>query len=178
MRTRRATPYGISLLELLTVMAITTVLLSLAVPSGRTLLDRVRVSTAAADFRAALAFARSAAIRRGQRVDLLPATPAGWHTGWRVVIDLNNNQRIDAGEPVLRAGLVAPRGLEVVASLRDGARAYLAFDPSGRPRSAHSGSVPQFGTLLFRSGTARRKLVIGFLGRSRLCDPDRERSTC
>ena len=66
----------------------------------RALLDRARVSTAAADFHAALAFTRASAIRRQQRVDLLPAMPAGWQSGWRVVIDLNNNQRVDPGEPV------------------------------------------------------------------------------
>ncbi len=169
---------GISLLESLAVLAVTAVLVALAVPGCRALLDQVRVTTAAADFRAALALARTAAIRRGQRIDLLPATPAGWHTGWRVTIDLNNNQRVDGGEPVLRAGPALPPEVEVVASLTDGAHAYLAFDPSGRPRSARSATQPQFGSLLFRSGTARRKLVIGFLGRVRLCDPDRDRLAC
>ncbi len=167
-----------SLVEVLMVIAIASLLAALAMPGCRSLLDRIRVATAAADFRAALAFARSSAIRRGQRVDLLPAAPAGWHTGWLVVLDLNNNQRADPGEPILRAGPSLPPDVGVHASLRDGAHNYLAFDPSGRPRSAHSASLPQFGSLVFNSGAERRKLTIGFLGRARLCDPDRERTAC
>ena len=86
--------------------------------------------------------------------------------------------RSDPGEPLLRAGEALPPGVLIDASLRDGTRSYLAFDPSGRPRSAHSASLPQFGSLTFRSGAERRKLTIGFLGRTRLCDPDRERTAC
>ncbi len=178
MRTHRAAGRGFGLVETLFAVAIAATLVGLSLPGFRTLLDRVRVTTAAADFRAALAFARCAAIRRGQRVDLLPAAPAGWNSGWKVVVDLNNNQQVDVGEPVLRAGQPLPAGVLVDASLRDGTRNYLAFDPSGRPRSAHSASLPQFGSLMFRSGAERRKLTIGFLGRARLCDPDRERTAC
>lgn len=177
--TLKAMPcHGLSLIELLMGCAVSALLLALALPHCAGWLDQIRAATAAADFRAALAFARTAAIRRGERVDLLPATPAGWHSGWQVTIDLNNNQRVDPGEPVLRTGPVLAANIDIVASLTDGGRAYLAFDPSGRPRSAHSAMQPQFGSLMFRSGTARRKLVIGFLGRTRLCDPDRERSAC
>ncbi len=169
---------GISLFELLVVLVITAVLATLAMSGGRASLDRVRVTTVSTEFRAALAFARAAAIRRGERVDLLPLTPAGWQTGWQVAIDLNNNQRVDAGEPILRSSLALPPGIQVIPSLSDSAHDYLAFDASGRPRSAHGASQPQFGSLLFRAGDERRKLVIGFLGRVRLCDPDRDRSAC
>ncbi len=178
MRMHVITARGTILFELLAVVTIITVLAALAIPGGRALLDRVRVTTAATEFRDAIAFARAAAIRRGQRVDLLPAGTAGWHTGWRVAIDLNNNQRVDAGELVLRSSLALPPGVQVIASLSDSSRAYLAFDGSGRPRSAHSALQPQFGSLQFRVGDERRKLVIGFLGRVRLCDPVRDRATC
>lgn len=169
---------GLSLIESLVAMAIAALLAALAIAGCRALLDQVRVTTAAADFRAALAAARTAAIRHGQRVDLLPATALGWHTGWIVTIDLNNNQQVDAGEPVLRSGSALHPSVEVVARLTDGSRTYFAFDPSGRPRSAHSATVPQFGSLLFRAGTVKRKLVMGFLGRARLCDPDRDKLAC
>jgi hypothetical protein len=32
--------------------------------------------------------------------------------------------------------------------------------------------------VLFRLGQQRRKLVIGFLGRVRVCDPDRDGAAC
>ncbi len=160
------------------VALVTAVLMAQAWPFYGALLNRVRASTAAGNFRAAVAAARSAAIRRGQRVDLLPASASGWQAGWKVVIDLNNNQQVDPGEPVLHAAPALPPGVEVVASLSDTKRLYLAFDPSGRPRSAGSATQPQFGSLMFRAGAERRKLVIGFLGRARLCDPDRDRLPC
>lgn len=178
MRAAPVASRGISLLEVLMVVAIVTVLSVLAIPGALALFDRVRVSTAAAEFRAALAFTRAAAVRRQQRVDLLPATPAGWQSGWRVVVDLNNNQRVDPGEPVLRTSPPVPGSVEIRAQLRDGTRDYLAFNAAGRPCSAHSASVPQFGSLLFSAGDERRKIVIGFLGRARLCDPDRDRTAC
>jgi type IV fimbrial biogenesis protein FimT len=96
-----------------------------------------------------------------------------------VAIDANNNQHIDAGELVLHCGAAAlPAGVEITARMTDSKRIYLAFDPSGRPRTAASASVPQYGSVLFQLGEQRRKLLIGFLGRVRVCDPDRDGAAC
>lgn len=169
---------GFSLLELLLAVTVVTLLASLSAASFGPVLDRFRVSAASGDFRVAMQVARSEAIRRGQRVDLLPAVKGDWSSGWWVVIDANNNQTPDGGELVLRRSPALPAHVSVNASLRDKRRAYLAFDPGGRPRDADSPMVPQFGSLIFRAGAERRKLVINFLGRARLCDPDRDPIAC
>ncbi len=169
---------GLGLIEVMMVAGLLVAVTAAALPGFRSLFDRLRVTTAAADFRIALALARNEAIRRGQRVDLLPALRGDWRAGWRVVIDANNNQQADAGERVLHAGPPVPASVDILAKLSDGKRAYIAFDPSGRPRTAASATTPQYGSVLFQSGEQRRKVVIGFLGRARVCNPDREGAAC
>ena len=169
---------GLSLIESLMAMAIVIAITSAALPAFRDLFDRLRVTTAAADFRSALSLARNEALRRGLRVDLLPATRGDWRSGWRIVIDANNNQTVEVGESVLHISPALPGTVSVITKLTDAKRMYIAFDPSGRPRTASSALTPQYGSLLFQSGDQRRKVVIGFLGRARVCDPDRDGAAC
>lgn len=171
---------GFGLIEALIEALIATLIaltLAIAASAGfRPLFDRFRVGTACADFRAALSMARIEAMRRRQRVDLLPAIRGDLSSGWIVAIDANNNQQLDAGEVVLHVS-PAPEAVDVSARLTDG-KAYVAFDPGGRPRTAANADQPQFGSVMFRAGDQRRKLVIGFLGRLRSCDPDRDGAAC
>jgi type IV fimbrial biogenesis protein FimT len=174
---RRST--GFTLLELLLTSCIVTALTAATLASFAPVIDRMRVISLVADFHSALSRARHEAVRRGQRIDLLPLAVGDWRAGWCVAIDINNNQRIDAGELVLHRGATAlPAGVEITPRMTDSKRTYLAFDPSGRPRTAASASVPQYGSVLFRLGEQRRKLLIGFLGRVRVCDPDRDGAAC
>lgn len=170
MRRVRPRRCGFGLAELLAVTFIVATVAGMGAAGFRPLLDRLRLASVCGEFRAALALARNEAIRRGKRVDLLPVSPAGWSAGWQVVVD--------GGHAVVHRGSALPPGLRVSASLADGSRAYLAFAPTGRPRSDKSATVPQFGSLTFVLGDERRKLIISFLGRVRLCDPDREKATC
>ncbi len=168
---------GLSLMEAL---LSATVLMVLAVPAAGAfagMFDRVQVNAAVSDLRAAIQAARLHAMQRSQRIDILPVG-GDWAQGWYVLIDANNNQRADPGETVLQAS-VRPAGvLRVSAALTDSKRAYLAFGAAGRPRTAASPTQPQFGSFTFHHGSERRKLVIGFLGRVRSCDPDRDGSAC
>ncbi len=161
---------GVSLVELLAVAVIVAMVASMGAVGLRPLLDRMRLGVACGEFRAALVLARNEAIRRGQRVDLVPLSPEGWSRGWRIVAD--------GGQTLVYRGPSPPEAMIVSASLTDNAHPYLAFAPSGRPRTDKSASVPQYGSLVFRLGDERRKIVISFLGRVRLCDPDREEATC
>jgi type IV fimbrial biogenesis protein FimT len=175
----RRRPTGFTLLELLLTSCIVTALTAATLASFAPVIDRMRVISLVADFHSALSRARHEAVRRGRRVDLLPLAVGDWRAGWCVAIDINNNQRIDAGELVLHRGAAAlPAGVEITPRMTDSKRTYFAFDPSGRPRTAASASVPQYGSVLFRLGEQRRKLLIGFLGRVRVCDPDRDGVAC
>jgi len=102
---------GFSLAELLLVMAISAILLAAGVPLLQGLLRSQQITATANDFFASVNLARSEAIPRGARVDLVPADDAGdWAKGWVVFIDGNGNQRPDAGEKVVFSNPSPPRG--------------------------------------------------------------------
>ena len=170
---------GFTLTELAVTSCIIGVLGLGAVSAFTPLIDRARVITLAADFHASITRARNEAVRRGRRVDLLPMVAGDWRSGWCVAIDANDNQRIDQGDLVLHRGAATPSpDAEISSRMTDSKRTYLAFDASGRPRTVASASVPQYGSVMFRLGQQRRKLVMGFLGRVRVCDPDRDGAAC
>lgn len=168
---------GIGLTELLITLSIVTLLVAMALPGFGQMLDRVRVMTAVADFRQAISLARTEALRRHTRVDLIPLRDANWATGWQVLIDADNDHQISQGDTVLYRGPPLSPGMRIEGRLRD-PKAYLAFDVSGRPRSANSDAVPQIGSLVFMMGDEERKIIISFLGRVRSCDPVRDKTAC
>jgi type IV fimbrial biogenesis protein FimT len=168
---------GLSLIEALVCAGVLMLLAVPAVGAWRALFDRAQVSAAVSDLRTAIQLARMHAMQRAQRIDILPVA-GDWAQGCTVLVDANNNQRVDSGETVLHARVRAAGALRVSAALTDDTRAYLAFGAGGRPRTASSPTQPQFGSFLFSHGGERRKLVIGFLGRLRSCDPDRDGSAC
>jgi type IV fimbrial biogenesis protein FimT len=122
--------------------------------------------------------ARAEAVRRRSRVDMIPIDAQDWAHGWLILIDANNNQHFDYGDLSLHRSQSDMKGLVIEAKLRDSKKAYLAFDSTGRPRSAASAEIPQFGSLLFSVGEQKRKIIISFLGRVRQCDPDKDAATC
>ena len=168
---------GMSLIECMMAFAVLAALM-IAMPTLKSAFDSLRVNLASSQFHQAILVARSEAIRRGTRVDLIPTLANDWKFGWVVLIDMNNNQQLDPDEQVLYRSEADLKNLAIEAKLRDSRKMYLAFGPSGRPRSASSASVPQIGSVLFIAGTQRRKLIMSFLGRVRVCNPDREASAC
>ena len=169
---------GFSLIEALLCVSVMMALAASVAGSLAAMFDRVHVDAAVSELRLAIQAARLQAIQRAQRVDIVPVADGDWARGWLVIIDANNNQRMDAGETVLHAGFRPAKALRVSATLTDGKRAYLAFGAGGRPRTASSPAQPQFGSFTFHHGSERRKLVLGFLGRVRSCDPDRDGAAC
>ncbi len=169
---------GFGFVEYLTTLSIAAIVLIIASANFKPLMDRSRVVSASGEFRAALLLARAEAVRRHSRVDMIPLDAKDWAHGWLILIDANNNQHFDTGDLSLHRNLSNLQGLVIEANLRDSKKAYLAFDSNGRPRSAASVQTPQFGSLLFSVGEQRRKIIISFLGRVRLCDPDKDAATC
>jgi len=172
-RWRRAT--GVTLTELMVALAILAVLLAAAAPDFRATLRQLQVAAAADDFHAALLLARTEAIRRGARVDVVPSRDADWSSGWIVLVDADGDGSVGPGDDVILRHDEVPAGIRITAKLSDDSRPYVAFGPSGRTRTHASGSAPQFGTWTFSlDDEPRRRIRIGFLGRPRLCVPGRD----
>jgi type IV fimbrial biogenesis protein FimT len=171
--------HGFSLVELLTVLAVAAVLLGIGVPGMRTLVENQQVTVAANDLFAAISLARSEAIQRSARVDLVPAGDGtDWSRGWVVFVDANANQRPDPGEALIYSRGPVAGTISIKASLTDSSRQYLAYQGSGRTRTNAGPQSPQFGSILITLGDQQRKISINMLGRARICNPVTHKSTC
>jgi len=99
---------GVTLIELLTVLAVIAVFQRLAVPAMSSLLDSIRLSTGINTLLTSIHFARNEATKRNGRVVMCKSAgtgecvkSGGWEQGWIIFHDRNNNAIIDAGEPML-----------------------------------------------------------------------------
>jgi type IV fimbrial biogenesis protein FimT len=85
--TRRNLPIdssrGFTLIELLVVVVVTAILLALAAPSFRQIIQNQRIRAASSDLYASLALARSEAIKRNTNITLSPVG-GSWANGWQV----------------------------------------------------------------------------------------------
>lgn len=167
---------GVTLVELFVVMALLGIAVGFALPGMRQWVDSARLGTLVRAFHADIQLARTEAIRRGERVVMCVAegatacsTMPGWHQGWLMFVDVNNNAWVDGGEAVLRYHGPAPTGWTIVGN-RPVAR-FVSYDALGATRLL-SGAF-QAGSVLFcRQGGGvgaplPRRVVINSAGRPR-----------
>lgn len=91
---------GLTAVELMVALAILAILVSLAMPSWQSFMARQKRDVLASQLTAHFALARSIAISRGRSV-ALSTLGDGWHSGWRVHLDIQRNGQWDLGELVL-----------------------------------------------------------------------------
>lgn len=169
---------GFSLVELMVVILIAAVLAGMAVPAFGRLIDSQRLTSTANDFLASIQLTRSEAIKRGRRVDLVPAGP-NWSDGWIVLVDENGNQSFDAGETIIHRREPASSGISITSKLTDNANPYIAYNGTGRTRTnAAGGQQFQSGSIAFELGGEKRRIVLNALGRPRVCKPKPGESSC
>jgi type IV fimbrial biogenesis protein FimT len=170
---------GYSMIELMTVLAIAAILLAIGVPSFGALIRNQKMTTTVNDFFTAVNLTRSEAIQRGTRVDLVPAGDGSdWTKGWIVLIDRNGNQKADAGDQIIFSHGPAPKGITIKAAFTDSKAQYLAYNGSGRTRTNANSQTPQLGSWSFTLDNQARRVVINFLGRPRVCNPNIDTTTC
>lgn len=178
---RSASAHGVSLIELMVVLAIAAVLLGFAAPAMHDMIRRFQINAATSDLFAAIDLTRSQAMTRGRRVQLVPLEPAGvdWSRGWVVFIDNNADRRPGPGEEVIAVQSELPQGLTINFTFTgSSAPHYIAFNGAGRSCSDASTMAARFGTLsLYHAGRTRR-IRINMLGRARVCDPDKDKTSC
>jgi type IV fimbrial biogenesis protein FimT len=166
---------GFTLAELLISLAVMAILLALAVPAFSEVMVSSRLTTLANGFLSNLYLARSEAIKRNSRAVLCKSASGlacsdsgGWHQGWILFHDANNNAALDANEAVILTQSALPSGFKL--SGNTPVSGYISYSPTGAAKK--TSGADQFGTLTLcneasSSGDAR-KIVISITGRSRI----------
>jgi type IV fimbrial biogenesis protein FimT len=157
---------GLTVLELMVTLAVGAVLLSLAVPSFETFVNRQRMKAAVGSLHIDLLAARSQAVYRRGIVVACPGNPDGgcsgnadWSDGWIVFEDENNDRQRQPDETLIRRG----HGHANVAIRAPASRTEIRFFPDGSSPGSN-GSIGLCG----RGGPAKaRRLVISNIGRIR-----------
>lgn len=160
---------GVTLVELLIVLAIVGSLALAVTPSLQNVMDRMAVRSAAHDFLATLHHARAAALARQARVVVTPLDGVDWSSGWMTFVDSNLNNRHDLGEAVLIRQLALRAGIAATSRQSGGeAMPFIAYAANGYTRAGRWNWLS--GTVTFRQGDEARAIVVNALGRARLTD--------
>ena len=137
-----------------------------------------RLATQTNEFLAALALARSEAIKRGVRVSLCKSTDGAncttdgnYQQGWIVFVDSSNavgatTPTVDAGEVVLRVYAALPSGMTLTGNTP--VKSYVSFTSDGLSRLLGGGF--QAGTLTLCAAPKARSIVINSMGRARVAE--------
>jgi type IV fimbrial biogenesis protein FimT len=173
--------HGLTLIELMVVLAISAILAFLAAPSFTSAIRSNAISSSVNTFLSDMRYARSEAIRLGGGVVLCrsdapeEAAPAcgtghgpggnGWVSGWFIFHDLDNDGAWDAGERILRVQAASSSPDQI---LEDGAGSstLFRFTATGRLLSSASATTMRFGSTA--NGDARRTVCVGVSGRARV----------
>jgi len=161
---------GYTLVELITILAIVSILLTIAIPGFQWLSARTRISTSVNLFLSHLYQARSEAVNREQVVVLCPSTDGRlcvadyrqWADGYIVFVDGDRNMLRDADEQVLR--YFQGEGNNISIHTSSAARQTLAYLPTGR--AWNSNTSIRFCTQ--NHDESNRTLIIASTGRPRL----------
>lgn len=108
---------GFTLVELMVTLAIAAILLSMAVPSFRSMIEDNRVITATNELVTAMHLARSEAIKRSATLTICSSTNqtscgGTWADGWIVWVDMDNDATVDAAE-IIKVHEALPTGTTV-----------------------------------------------------------------
>lgn len=166
---------GFSLIELMTVVAIAAIVLAIGVPALQGLVQGQRLSAAASSLYSSLSLARSEAIKRGARVDVLPADGSNWASGWTVYVDENGDGKLDADDTVVLVRPALPDG--IVASTTF-SQSNISYVGSGRTRTNNSAQAFLAGRVRLTAGGQGREVVVNALGRVRLCRTSGKSENC
>ncbi len=164
---------GVTLLELLTVLAISVILLGIGVPSYGNLISHNRLAATTNQLVVDLQRARSESIKRGVRVTLCktsnataaaPAcdTAAAWHQGWLVFVDEGTRGVLDSQDQLLSIGQGVSNGASISTANFGDYVSYLSNGMSQGPNKLGNGT---FDLCLEHE---LRKVVLSVTGRIRL----------
>lgn len=170
---RRRLLAGFTLIELLVVLAISTITLTLVSPMVNMLREN-RASSISYEFVAALNFARSEAIKRGNSVTVCRTIDGTrcegnpdidgqkeWSTGWMIFSDLNGNGRFNSSQDeILRTRQALGNGY----TLRSNAKVRVTYKAIGiSPGFMDSWTVCTPG----KNESLAKGIIVAYSGRAR-----------
>ncbi|MGN6701863.1 MAG: GspH/FimT family pseudopilin [Burkholderiaceae bacterium] len=173
---------GFTLIELLVAIGVASILISIAMPSFKTIIEKNRIASITNGLIGALAYARNEAITRNQSVVFCrsdnPAADApscassgtvGWETGWIAFVDADNDRIFSAGDSLLRVYASSPPNYTINAS---GSIEWIAFNANGNAffDNAALGTTFRVAHEDEGSSDAARSVVVSSTGRTRLED--------
>ncbi|MDH3350576.1 MAG: GspH/FimT family pseudopilin [Gammaproteobacteria bacterium] len=164
---------GFTLIEMMIAIAITGLLLSMAVPAMNVFVSNARQTGALNDFVSSMHVARSTAITTNSRVTVCPSASGancelvGWDEGWIVFRDGDSDQNVDGGETIVATSA----GADGLTFQSGEFGQFLMYRPNGRVMNASlNGSSGEF-TVCDRRGADHAKvLIIDLSGRPRASD--------
>lgn len=174
---------GFTLIELLVAIAIAAILIALAAPSFRQLIQSNSMSSNVNTFLADMRYARSEAIRRSGGVVMCrsnapeAANPTcdgasgpdgnGWVSGWIIFHDLNGNGARNSAEPLLR--VQAPiTSINSIVETKASPTGKFRFTATGRLLNLSSATSLQFGGNPEFANSVQRVVCVSVGGRARI----------
>jgi type IV fimbrial biogenesis protein FimT len=182
-RPAKSPEHGVTLIELMVVLAISAILLAVGVPMFSTFVDRNRVATEVNELIADLALTRSEALARRGRVGMCASTnptasgatcaAGAWGSGWIVYVDNGSTVGTrDAGEEIIRVHTPGAGNVTVTPNLpltgiyvtSDG----TVFDSASTPLGAMGATDPLRFNVAGSENANRRTVCISATGRARV----------
>lgn len=163
---------GVTLIEMISVVAVLVITTGMAVPQFDQLLGSNRQTAAINQFSTSLAQARYHAVSHFTRVVLCPSSDLesctggfDWQAGYITFTDNNRNRQRDPDEPLIAATQSQPADISILTST---GRRKIIFRPSGSSPGSNT-------TIRFCSENTRipaKAIILSNTGRARLARKD------
>jgi len=133
---------GLTLIELVTILAITSITLMIGAPALAGVVNSNRVATELNHLSATLRYAWSEAITTNQIVVACPSSDGKtclktkqWEKGWLIYVDKNDDRKLDADDEIKRVFEAMPKGFSVTYNAFGPPRRYIPFYPTDGMRT-------------------------------------------
>ncbi len=165
--------HGFTLIELMIAIALTGLLLSMAVPAMDLFVSNARQTSTINDFVSSMHIARSTAITTNTRVTMCPSAngvtceDTDWDRGWIVFADLDSDQIVDLNETITST----TAGVDNLTIESDEFENFMLYRPNGRVMNAAvDGSAGEFTVCDERGADHAKVMIIELSGRPRLSE--------